>query len=294
VRVLHEVAADQIMRIAKPMRLNVIGCQQDTSIVDASGSQNIMAGLDSGAAPPGLGDAHRRDGAAVQFGLNAGRRRVSEHPHIFRLPQILTLANARPSDQSIKLPVRDTNLAGIEIRCIRVDLAVEALIERQLRQVQLSTRLVVPEIELLARNRPAAVRHPVAALKIDLVEQCNPPAPNGGGATEHPKARIAQRVVVETDAVALGQALRPRLMVDPATFQQDHGFVARQKPASNGDTGNPGAYDAQVGFDHRILWYFPEIDMHPHMLNRKRNGRISSAAQYVTVRNSRVHLDSPA
>ena len=89
----------------------------------------------------------------------------------------------------------------------------------ELAQLELRVRDPVIGIEIRAVDRPPAVRHPVAALEIDGIEQRAATAPDAQRAAEEAQARLVEVVVGHADVRAAIQILRRLLEVEAAAFE---------------------------------------------------------------------------
>ena len=116
----------------------------------------------------------------------------------------------------------------------------------ELAELELRVRDAVVRIEIRAVDRPAAVRHPVAALEIDGVEQRAASAPDAERAAEEAQARLVEVVVRHADVLAAVEILRRLLEVEAAAFEQAYAVPELHQPPRQRDAGDAGADDADV------------------------------------------------
>ncbi len=132
----------------------------------------------------------------------------------------------------------------------------------ELAQLELGVRDAVVRIEIRATDRPSAVRHPVAALEIDGIEQGAATAPDAQRAAEEAQARLVEVVVGHADVRAAVQVLRRLLEVEAAAFEQADAVPELHQPSRQRDAGDAGADDADVAFLEGGVTVFAQIDQH--------------------------------
>ena len=116
-------------------------------------------------------------------------------------------------------------------------------------------------VEIVARDGPAGMGHPVALFEIFLFERTAPAAPMVRAAAEIAQARTVQRVVHAAD-LALVKRLGVGVEVEAAGFDQRDPHARPCEFARNGNARSPAANDGEVGLDNGSLGNLASIDKH--------------------------------
>lgn len=165
-------------------------------------------------------------------------------------------ANVRRRSQLGAKPLAEIGLAdehavdGHEAVCVESD-GIEAkplpdrLFERLGSDLQPLFGLIVVRLETGTGDRPAAAFHPRASLEIDGVKRDALPAPQGGGAAEHPGPAGLQAAEWLLNFAAI-QILSVVSSGPAAAFDQDDLRAGAQKLTRDYQPSRSGADDAHI------------------------------------------------
>ena len=246
-RVLHEVAADQIVRVAEAVGLHVARGQQQTRYLQPAGRQHHRGGADMPAAAAQVGDLEPLDGAAGGIGPDVGDGGVQQDAHIGGVDQVPAAAQREAVGPLVELPQIDAELGRIERRRRQAEPPPGRLVGGVGIEPELALGRGVIGRQRVGPERPAAVRNPVPAREVDGVEPGAAAAPDRRGAAEEAQPRIDERVIVEAADIAAGEILYLGLEIGAAALQQqDLAPLPAQRPGQR-DAGRAGADDADVG-----------------------------------------------
>ena len=122
--------------------------------------------------------------ARPRVGLQVHRVGVQDDPHAAGVDEVLRARRAEALALLVEAPQTRGEPVGIERVGHDTQRRPDVVLVVELAQLELRMRDAVVWIEVRAANRPSAVRHPVATLEIDGIEQRAAAAPDAHRASE--------------------------------------------------------------------------------------------------------------
>src|SRR5579883_892053 len=239
-RMIHEVAADIVMRVAEPVCRDIVRQQQEARILDCARGEDEDFRRHRETSAGEAAHAQALDPRRVRACLYGKDGRVGEASDVAGRAKSLAigLAETRRRAEAVEHRLKLRVVEGNKLRVAAPQLVDRgAYIVAGVLDLAEPVHRVVVGRELARRKRPAALRNPGTSLEIDIVQGTDPAAPGIGIATE-----IAELTGVEI-AIGLAQigALAERL-----------GFPIEREPAA--------FEEAEV--DDAAAGYLPRIDEH--------------------------------
>ena len=267
--VLHEIAPNQPLTIAKAGRRNAVGQKQQPGVFDPAGGQDKGLGADGEAAAIDALNCHAGRTGRVVGGPDLRGVGVQDAGHIAGAPDFLGIVPAKPcrraerKDRRLKSAslhgqfrhVFAAGAAGAGEIAGRTVLGIGDLAER--------AGLGIVPSQIVILERPAAVRDPRPGLQIYGIERTAPSAPGVRAAAKVTKTANVQGVIVESDVAPLIEGLRGLIECKPAALKQANLNAAADEGARKCYAGGAPAYDAEVGVNNRVVVDGAPVQKHP-------------------------------
>jgi hypothetical protein len=262
VGMLHEPAADIVVRIAETGGHDRARREQEAGILHSAGGEDERARPDRESAAAERSGEDPIDPPAGPGRLDRGRRRVEEYLAARMIGEIGAAFPGEAVEARVEAPDRNGQSLGIERRNRNARRAKPIGRGGRAIEPEEGPGLVIIRAELVVRDRPARIGDPGPGLEVDRVELGAAAAPDRRRPAEESKPRMIERVIILADILAGVEIGGGRLVIAAAAFEDDQAAAPGEQPPGDGEPGRAGSDDADFGFARQGVADLVEIGEH--------------------------------